>query len=78
MKFEVTEIKKLGSGLGQSLSVRLEKVEESQCAANVAQTLRCMYTIHAVLPFWAEFSQIQIGQVFDFSQDVHFREPGRS
>lgn len=69
MKFHVTEIKALGSGMSRRLSLRLEKSDDSNSAQSNAagDPPQAVFTVHAVVPYNPEFGPTQIGQVFEFA-----------
>lgn len=69
--FSVVEIKLLGQGLGQRLSVRLDGEYDGVGYASGADSNPppARYTIHAVLPFSPEYGTLQIGQRFKLVAD---------
>lgn len=66
--FSVVEIKQLGRGLGRTLSVRYEGEYENSGQSvdsyNGAGDPPARYTLHAVLPYDPDTSQLKIGQQF--------------
>jgi hypothetical protein len=67
MKFSVVEVKKIGRDMIFSLAVRLEKRDEPNEAVQCGGTRTASpYTIQAVLPYSTEFSNIRIGDTYEF------------
>lgn len=66
MEFEVTEIKMLGTGIGRSLSLRLNAASSAKTVSSGCT--KAAYTIHAVVPYSSEFGTVQIGQKFIFER----------
>lgn len=70
MKFEVIELKSLGTGLGKRLSIRLKDSPDPNMQSGSISVLNDqepepMYTIHAVVPFHS-FKSVKIGDEFHF------------
>lgn len=68
MEFEITEIKALGYDIGKSLSLRLERAPDANEAQSTGSRAKSGYTIHAVVPYSAEFGNVQVGQRFKFER----------
>lgn len=71
MLFELIEVKALGKGMDRSLSLRLEEshhqidtIHSANAATSGIRTADSRHTIHAVVPYSAEFGKLQIGQTF--------------
>lgn len=61
MYFEVIEVKQLGEGFERNLSLRLRA-----CDAPGTGSIGCkpVHSLHAVVPFFAPFSEVNIGTRF--------------